>query len=395
VALARIPGAVLFLVAASAASLPAAAEELKCATAAEIRAAVGRAKPGDLISVKPGDYEMGAAALATGRDGEKDKGIILTCEGGRDYARLKFSGEIGLRLRNRHWTVCGIHVDGDADKTDAPVLIDGSGGAGDLVITDCRVSNCSSSLLQATRSREKAADNVTVEWTEFYGCQATAVNLFSGDGCVVRHNYVHDYGKGGNPAYGICLRGGGSAGVVEANVVDAGGAGTTLGISFGGGLSNEKIRPLGPDGQPLSEHENGICRNNIVVATADRPYHTNKASGCRFLNNLAWGCSGFQRQNAAGTDPELANNLIGGTLKGASADSKANPAAVKREWFVKPEAMDFRLSEDGKKELVGKGAVVVGNPEDFFGTKRGVANAVLGPVLPDAKESTAWVDRRK
>jgi len=390
----RMPSILLVLVMLLV-SLPAAAEELKCASAAEIRAAVARAKPGDLISVKPGDYEMGAGALATGRDGQKDKGIILTCEGGRGYARLKFSGEIGLRIRHRHWTICGIHIDGDADKTDAPVHIDGSGGAGDLVIADCRVTNCSASLLQATRSREKAADNVTIEWTEFSGCQASALSLFSGDGWVVRHNYVHDYGKGGGAAYGICLRGGGSAGVIEANVVDAGGGGTTLGISFGGGLSNEKIRPLGPDGQPLSEHENGICRNNIVVATTDRPYHTNKASGCRFLNNLAWGASGFQRQGAAGTDPVLTNNLIGGTLKGAGADSKANPSGVKREWFVKPEAMDFRLSEEGKKELVGKGEVVLGNPEDFFGTKRGVANSVLGPVLPDAKESTAWVDRRK
>jgi len=382
------------LVAVCALAAPAAAQEYKCATAAEIRAALAKAGPGDLIAVKPGDYDMGGE-FATGRDGAPDKAVTLTCEGARGYARLRVSGQIGFRVRHRHWTLCGIHLEGDPQKTEVPLYVDGQGGAGDLLVTDCRVSGSSECLVQASRSREKAAGNITVEFSEFFDCQGSALNLFAGDNWVIRRNYIHDYGKGGAVSYGVALKGGGKNGVIEANLVDANGQATTLGISFGGGLSPDGNRPLDADGKPGPEQDAGICRNNIVIGTSDMPYHTNKAAGCRFLNNLAWGASGFQRQNAAGADPVLLNNLIGGSPKGIAAESKNNLSPVKREWFLKPEALDFRLSEDGKKELGGKGEVVLGNPEDFFGAKRDPAKPGLGPVLPDAKESTKWVDRRK
>jgi hypothetical protein len=68
---------------------------------------------------------------------------------------------------------------------------------------------------------------------------------------------------------------------------------------------------------------------------------------------------------------------------------------LQKEWFVNADESDFRLTEAGKAALVGKGVALDDNPTDIFGNKRDPATPTVGPVLPDAKESTKWVDRRK
>jgi hypothetical protein len=35
------------------------------------------------------------------------------------------------------------------------------------------------------------------------------------------------------------------------------------------------------------------------------------------------------------------------------------------------------------------------NPTDLFGTRREAGKPGLGPILPDAKETAVWTDRRK
>jgi hypothetical protein len=195
--------------------------------------------------------------------------------------------------------------------------------------------------------------------------------------------------------YGIFLKGGGKNGIIEGCIVDGSAGKGTLGISFGGGLTGKQWLPMGADGKLGPEADGGIVRNNIVIKAADSSYHSNNGANCKFYNNLAWGGDTFQRQASYPKDPVLVNNLIGGGVKGASENK--NTLAPKKEWFVNPDDGDFRLTDAGKAALAGKGAPVPLEecPTDFFGTKRDPASPCLGPVLPDAKESTKWVDRRK
>src|SRR5690606_14992952 len=69
----------------------------------------------------------------------------------------------------------------------------------------------------------------------------TKLNIDTGDGWVVRGNFIHDFHKNGgdNTSYGAFMKSGGSGGVFERNLVacihdvDTGGA--RIGLSFGGG----------------------------------------------------------------------------------------------------------------------------------------------------------------
>lgn len=369
--------------------------EIRAATPAAIRAALAAAKPGDTILVPPGVYDMGSE-VSTGKDGTKDQPITLRCEGDKGYATLHAKSQIAFRMKNRHWVFRGIHFQGDARSTEAVVFPDGPGGCSDVLITDCKMSTCNYYVMKASRSRDKGVNNMVIEFTELFDCAGTGFDLVCGDNWVLRRCYVHDYAKSPREAsYGIFLKGGGKNGIVEGCIVDGKSKGTTLGISFGGGLTGAKWLPLGPNGKVGPEHDGGIARNNIVVNTTDSAYHTNNAANCKFYNNLAFNCRTFQRQASYPKDPVLINNLIGGNVTKGASESKNNLTDVKKEWFVNPALNDFRLTDQGKTALVGKGLALPDNPTDFFGTKRDPATPTLGPVLPDAKASTQWVDRRK
>jgi hypothetical protein len=215
----------------------------------------------------------------------------------------------------------------------------------------------------------------------------------SGDDWVIRNCYIHDYGKGGGVTYGVFLKGGGRNGVIESSLVDGGKRGTTVGISFGGGLTGKQWLPT-RDGKIAAEHDGGIARNNVVVRTADVAYHSNNGANCRFYNNLAYGCKGFQRQASYPKDPVLVNNAVG-KLSGADASSNHNVGPGEKAWFQDPDKYDFRLTAAGEAALVGKAVHVEENPLDMFGAKRDPGKPVLGPSPPGATQAAAWVDRRK
>ena len=372
------------------------AKDFNVDTPKDIRAAMAAAQAGDTIVIKPGEYDMGQA-LVTGNSGAQDKPIILRAAGEKGYAKLKITGagsDVGFRVNSRFWVLRGLHIEGNKSIQDL-IMVSAPSGGGDLTMIDCKISKCSEFLIKASRSREKAPDNVVLEHCEWFDCPGTAIDLVSGDNWGIRGNYVHDWGKDGGTHYGIFLKGGGKNGTIERNFVDGKAGKGTVGISFGGGLTGKQWLPLAADGKVAPEHTGGICRNNIVVNTGDCAFHSNNASDCKFYNNLAYNCgAGFQRQGSYPPDAVLANNVLSGNLKGPGK-TENNLTKIDKGWFVAPDQFDFRLTEAGKTALAGKGTALTDNPTDFFGSPRkaGIPQD-LGPVNADAKESTRWVDRR-
>lgn len=386
--------AMLALVAAAALASNAYAKDIPVDNAKDIKAAMASAQAGDVISIKPGDYEVDQ--LQTGNSGTKDQPITLQASGDRGYAKLKITGgsDVGFRVISKHWKLYGLHIVGNPAKTLDLIQIDATRGGSDLYMVDCKISTCREFLIKSSRSREKGPENVVLDHCEWFDCPETAIDLVSSDNWIIRGNYLHDWGKGGGTHYGMFLKGGGKNGIIEGNFVDGKAGKGSIGISFGGGLTGPKWLPLAADGKVGPEHTGGIARNNIVVNTADCAYHTNNGSDCKFYNNLAYNCgAGFQRQANYPPEPTLINNVFCGGIKGAGKNEN-NLTKVDKAWFLTPDAGDFRLSPAGVKALAGKGQALADNPTDYFGTPRKPGAADLGPVIPDAKVSTKWVDRR-
>jgi hypothetical protein len=367
------------------------AKEFKVSSNKEIQQAFSRAKAGDEILIAVGDYDLGETSSTT-NDGTKEKPIVLKCEGPKGYAKLRVRGQIGFRIKNKFWLIEGIHIEGSSEVTQATVFMDGPGGCGNIHMKDCKISGSAQHGMKAARTREIGVHEVYLENVELFDTAQTGFDLVSGDNWHLKNCYVHDYGKTAGVSYGIFLKGGGENGIIEACFVDGQSKNTTIGISFGGGLTGKQWLPL-KKGELAPEHRNGLAKNNIVVHSSDVAFHTNNGAACLFLNNLAWSCQHFQRQASSLPDPILQNNLIGGKYRGVDASSSHNQNELSVKWFLDPEKYDFRLSQEGIKNLSGKAIKTLQNETDIEGRVRN--DLYPGPVLPGAKKSTVWVDRRK
>lgn len=370
------------------------AREIGVDSAQDIRSAIASARPGDTIIIKPGEYDMGSP-IRIENSGQPDKPITLRADGDRGYAKLSITGNgsVGFRIQGSCWLFEGVHFEGNA-KTKDLIQVTGENGTENLKFVNCKMSKCSEFLIKASRSRESGAGNVILEHCEWFDSGHTALDLVSGDGWVVRNNYVHDYGKDGGVSYGIFLKGGGKNGLIEGNIVDGKSGKTTVGISFGGGSTGEQWMPLASGGKIAPEHTGGICRNNIVINTRDVAYHSFRAAKCLFANNLAINCgAGYQMQESYPPDPAVINNVLSGRIRGGNEQN--NLTSIDASWFVDPGQQDFRLTDKGIAAFGGKGKRLSENPVDFFGQKRGPGDASsLGPVNAQASRSTQWRDAR-
>jgi hypothetical protein len=366
--------------------------ELKVADATALRTALAKAQAGDAIVLEVGTYEMGERSPETISDGTAAKPISMRAAGDNGYAVLKLDGGIGFRVKNRFWKFEGIHFKGNPERSQATVFVDGPQGCDSVSFVDCKISDSAGYGMKTARDPRSAVDHVLIEFTEVFNTGGTALDVVGGDHWIVRRNYVHTFGTHGGTNYGIFLKGGGTKGLIEGNLVDGERQTGSIGISFGGGLTGKQFMPS-VDGQSPAEHKHGVCRNNIVVNTSDVAYHSNNADSCAFYNNLALGCAGFQRQKSQGTDPLLINNAIG-PLRGALDSSAHNMEAGQAEWFQNPSEYDFRLTETGKSKLTQSAQSIDENPTDFFGNARDKDSPVGGPILPGEKEARVWQDRR-
>lgn len=319
-----------------------------------IRDAFAKAVPGDTILIPAGIYEMGND-LATGNDGTMQNPIEVRCNDPKSFAEFHANGRVAFRVKNSFWIFRNIHFQGDPSRTEAVLFLDGPKNCNDILVSHCKISGSKTYGVKAAKEgRDKAAHRMIFEYTELCDTGATGFDLVCGNDCVVRDCYVHDFGKAGGISYGIFMKGGGENGLIERCLVDGKKFTTTVGISFGGGLTGSQWLPLLPDGSLGPEHDKGVARNNIVINTSDVAFHANKARNCVFHSNLAWNCGGgFQHQKIFSADvethPLLINNLVkpGNKINPASA-SNVFPVA---SWFVNAAFGDFRLSPGGTNQI--------------------------------------------
>ena len=253
--------------------------------------------------------------------------------------------------------------------------MDGPNGCGNVTMRDCKISGSALHGMKAARTRNKAADNVTLEQVELFNTAQTGFDLVSGDNWTLKNCYVHNYGLTKGVSYGIFLKGGGKNGSIQGCYVDGSSTNTTVGISFGGGLTGKQWLPL-INGKVASEHQNGLAQNNIVINTQDVAYHTNNASDCKFFHNLAWNCRNFQRQKSYKPDPLLIHNIIPGKLRGAHEKSTANFTGENKTFFKDPVKSDFRYTKKAVqtlKKIYQKKVIDI----DFFENKK--TEKIIGP----------------
>jgi hypothetical protein len=379
-------GWVGFLAAFSASSAGAAA--VPVSTVTQLLAAVNAAKPGDVITLAPGTYDLDQT-LYCDVPGTAAQPIVVQSPV-LGAAKLRSNTVELIKVSAPYWDFENLDIQGVCPShTDCEHAFHVVGAASSTRIRNSRLHDFNAMIKGNGEGNPFIfAADVLIEGNEMFdsvprqtGNPVTPIDVVGGDRWVIRGNFIHDHGKaqGDQVSYAAFLKGNSRNGIFEKNLVicerDTTGQ-IRLGLSFGGGGSAPESICEG--GTCTPEHQNGIMRNNVIVnCPADVGMYLNKAQNAKIYNNTLYNTTGIDVRFATST-ADLRNNLLSGAIRnrdGGTSTQGANLAGVTSlqwaTWFLNPAGANFALLNGGS--IVNQGQAVSQVTDDFCGHSRDAA----------------------
>lgn len=328
-------------------------------------AAIAGAKPGDVITLASGNYALkGATCGATATATEP----ITVRSATPLAAKIKLDAVEGFKVTGAHWHFEGLDITGVCPKDDdCEHAFHVTGNAAGFVLRDSRVFDFNAQLKVNSvqiGGTWRIPHGGLVEGNELGDAHArdtakptTKLNIDTGDGWIVRGNYIHDAHKGGGDtiSYAAFMKSGGNGGLFERNLVicsrtDTSG-GVRIGLSFGGGGTGAAYCAPAFSGATCDpEHTGGIMRNNIIVNCSDVGIYLNKAKDTKLLFNTLIATTGIDFRYASSTG-EAHGNVLSGKIRtrdGATFTRGTNLSDVTSfdSWYVAPLLGDLTKKGD-------------------------------------------------
>jgi nitrous oxidase accessory protein NosD len=390
----------LALALASTAATGARAAPAKVSTSKELLDAIAAAHPGHEILLAPGTYALAGANCSA--DGTAAAPITVRSETPL-AAVIEFDGLEGFLVTGAHWHFEGLTVRGvcaaDSDCEHAFHVV---GKAEGFVLRKSRVLDFNAQL-KVNAAPDGGGKYLiphagTVELSELADTASrdtsspvTKLNIDTGDGWVVRGNYIRDFHKNGGDgvSYGAFMKSGGKGGLFERNLVvcekDVAG-GVRIGLSFGGGgTAPQYCAPAFDAGVPcLVEHSGGLLRNNLVVGCSDVGIYLNRAQQTRVLHNTLVATTGIDFRFDTTSGAAHANVLMGKIRPrdGATFTATDNLEDLPLDFFTKlyaaPLALDFAVVGDAAS--LQKGPALPDVLDDYCARARPAQDLALGAL---------------
>ncbi len=344
------------------------------------------ARPGTVITLKPGTYPIRRTELkAHGEPGQP----ITVRAAALGEAKLVTDDVEALVVSGSDWLFENLEIAGTGPGTDHAFHI--LGGADRTIIRHNRLRDFNAAVKGNIRDG-RFADDVVIEDNLIYNgavrdtdLPVTPLDIDGGRRWDVRGNFIADFAKaGGNRvSYGAFMKAGSSDGIFERNLVICEWRHkgfTRIGLSFGGGGS--EVPEICEDRTCTPKHTNGIIRNNIIMnCPADVGIYVNASRNIKILDNTMINTGGidirFPESNA-----EIRNNILsgrvrerdGGTLKQDNNLSIDSAMTL----FADAASGDFRL-RDGTA-IRDRARAMPEVPDDFCGNPRGHDRTDLGAI---------------
>ncbi|MFT3719375.1 hypothetical protein [Pseudorhodoferax sp.] len=280
--------------------VPAPAATVQVASLEELQRAMQNARPGEVIELLPGRYTM-TRKLSTPVAGHADNPITVRAAAPRSVEILAATVE-GIVVSQPYWVFENLTIRGTCKADD-----------------DCEhafhvVGKASGTVL---RNNHLVDFNAHVKVNELGGAYpddgllqfntldnsrprrtlhpVTPFDLVAASRWVVADNVVANFVKssGNGISYGLFMKGGGSEGRIERNLVicstqdisargDRPGSGARVGISLGGGTSGESFCR---NGHCAAEHHQGLVANNVVAHCNDAGIDVNRSEQSVIAHN--------------------------------------------------------------------------------------------------------------
>ncbi|ATB33605.1 PE-PGRS family protein [Melittangium boletus] len=392
---------------------PALARTVNVSSVAQLQTALASARAGDAIELAPGTYDV-KTNLTCSAAGTAEQPIVVRAQS-RMGARIRFDASEGFKVSGPHWTFEGLDVEGVcASDSACEHAFHVTGRAHDFVLRESRVRDFNAQLkvnASLINGVWEIPHRGLVERNELADTRprvtsnpVTKLNIDTGDGWVVRDNFLHDFHKNGGNAisYGAFMKSGGREGVFERNLVlctrDLATGGTRIGLSFGGGgTANAFCAPAFDASVPCDpEHSGGVMRNNVIVNCSDVGIYLNRARSTQVLFNTLISTAGVDFRYAS-TSGEAHGNLLSSAIRArdsATFDAGTNltqvSAATFEGWYVAPLQGNLTL-EGSVSSLLGAAGAHAQVTDDWCGRPRPASGPfTLGALEHSLGNCAGW-----
>ena len=293
-------------------------------TVDELRAAIGSAQPGDVITILPGAYRIARGSVAIERPGRENAPIVVRARL-PGSVRIEVDATIGFAVSAPYWRfenlalrgVCGQH-----QYCEHAFQVTGGGhhfAARNNTLVDFnahfKINGVAGRFPDAGLIEANTLRNDSVRET---ATPVTPIDIVAASGWTVRRNLIADFvkGYGDRISYGAFAKGGGGGNVFEQNAVVCearlrGASGQRVGLSLGGGGTG---RQYCRDGRCIVEQEGSVLRSNLVASCSDDGVYLNNAAATRFEHNTIIDTGGVQVR-FAGSSADIEGNLVDGAIR--------------------------------------------------------------------------------
>ena len=295
------------------------------ATPDEVRAAIGKAQAGDVITLMPGTYRFSGNPIDVNRPGRE--GAPVTVRALRPGSvHIEFELVEGFRVSAPWWRFENLDIRGVCGSdTDCEHAFHVVGGARHFASLNNAIADFNAHFKINGNEDGVYPDDGLIASNTLYNTHArntgnpvVPIDLVAAGRWIVRNNVIKDFVKleGNGVSYGAFAKGAGSANVFERNLVWCedklrGQPGQRVGLSLGGGGTGAHWCR---DGKCITEQQGGVIRANLIVACSDVGIYLNGAADSRVEDNTLVDTTGIDVRFAT-SSARLDGNLVDGPVR--------------------------------------------------------------------------------
>lgn len=310
----------------------------------ELIKAIGSAGPGDVIEILPGRYRASGPPISTRAGGLPSAPITVRARNLGEVI-LEFNMLEGFSVTHPFWVFENLEIVGVCrHHSSCEHAFHIVGAAHSVRIQNNRLRDFNAQI-KVNGLNNRYPDSGVIESNAIFNTKpritenpVTPVDIVAANGWRVSDNLIADFVKaGGNGlSYGVFIKGGGSGGRIERNVIICAltlqkQRGLRVGLSFGGGGSGAAYcRNRRCD----FEHEEGLAANNIVAHCNDFGIDVHRSKGIVIAHNTLINTAGIDIRDFPAS-AAISNNVIEGRIRGR----RGGWFAEANNWFGSPHAV--------------------------------------------------------
>jgi len=329
---------------------------------------IRNARPGDTFTVFPGVYQLkNTVKLETSGTAEKPMVIRPSLPGS---VKIIVPRGTAFKVFGKYWTIQDFNIIGmcDADShhqcNHAFQIV---GNADHTVISGNALIDFNSAIKANGEVKNNVRlfpDDVLIADNHIFNktprqtsSPVTPIDVVGGRRWIVRNNFIADFQKlsGNRVSYAAFLKGNSDGGVFERNLIVCEWkhkGGTRLGLSFGGGGTEQKYCQ---GGNCKFEHYMGVIRGNVIMnCPRDVGIYLNKSANTQIINNTILNTTGVDVRFST-SFATIANNVIEGRIKDRDGGSHRATDNLVADSFddMYPNSLSYNLKPTKTKALMG------------------------------------------